>query len=84
MTYTDVAAVQPFGNTLVTLDLTGRPAQSVLEEQWQPDGSSRPKLHLGISEGSSTATTRRQRAASPSLECARGGEPSWTATMCAW
>ena len=34
-----------------TEDLTGAQLKSVLEEQWQPDGSSRPKLHLGISEG---------------------------------
>ncbi|MDN6300396.1 MAG: bifunctional metallophosphatase/5'-nucleotidase [Micrococcaceae bacterium] len=51
VTYKDVANVQPFGNTLWTEDLTGAQLKTVLEEQWQPDGSSRPKLHLGISEG---------------------------------
>ncbi|MCI2958864.1 bifunctional metallophosphatase/5'-nucleotidase [Agromyces atrinae] len=51
VTYRDVAETQPFGNTLVTMDLTGAQLKSVLEEQWQPDGSSRPKLHLGVSEG---------------------------------
>ena len=51
VTYKDVANVQPFGNTLWTEDLTGAQLKSVLEEQWQPDGSSRPKLHLGICEG---------------------------------
>ncbi len=51
MTYRDVADVQPFANTLVTVDLTGAQLKAVLEEQWQPAGSSRPKLHLGISEG---------------------------------
>ncbi|WP_251452345.1 choice-of-anchor I family protein [Microbacterium sp. Marseille-Q6648] len=51
MTYRDVADVQPFANTLVTMTLTGAQLQQVLEEQWQPAGSSRPKLHLGISEG---------------------------------
>jgi 5'-nucleotidase len=50
VTYSDVAAVQPFGNTLVTLGLTGEQLERVLEEQWQP-GNERPKLHLGISEG---------------------------------
>jgi len=50
VTYADVAAVQPFGNTLVTLTLTGAQLEQVLEEQWQP-GSERPKLHLGVSEG---------------------------------
>lgn len=51
VTVRDVANVQPFANTLVTLKLTGAQLKAVLEEQWQPDGSSRPKLHLGISEG---------------------------------
>jgi 2',3'-cyclic-nucleotide 2'-phosphodiesterase (5'-nucleotidase family) len=51
VTYQEAAAVQPFANTLWTLDLTGAQLKQVLEEQWQPDGSSRPKLHLGISEG---------------------------------
>jgi predicted extracellular nuclease/2',3'-cyclic-nucleotide 2'-phosphodiesterase (5'-nucleotidase family) len=50
VTYADVAAVQPFGNTLVTVTLTGAQLEQVLEEQWQP-GSSRPKLHLGVSDG---------------------------------
>lgn len=51
MTYRDVADVQPFANTLVTVTLTGAQLKAVLEEQWQPDGASRPKLHLGVSEG---------------------------------
>ncbi|WAB84281.1 choice-of-anchor I family protein [Microcella daejeonensis] len=50
-TYRDVASVQPFANTLFTQDLTGAQLKQVLEEQWQPAGSSRPKLHLGVSEG---------------------------------
>ncbi|MDJ0348808.1 choice-of-anchor I family protein [Cryobacterium sp. PH29-G1] len=51
VTYKDVANVQPFANTLVTMNLTGAQLKSVLEEQWQPDGSSRARLHLGISAG---------------------------------
>jgi len=51
VTFKEVANVQPFGNTLVALDLTGAQLKAVLEEQWQPAGSSRPKLHLGVSEG---------------------------------
>lgn len=50
-TYRDIATVQPFANTLFTQDLTGAQLKQVLEEQWQPDGASRPKLHLGISNG---------------------------------
>jgi hypothetical protein len=51
VTYQEVANVQPFANTLVTMDLTGAQLAAILEEQWQPDGSSRTKLHLGVSEG---------------------------------
>lgn len=51
VTYKEAAAVQPFANTLFTLDLTGAQLKSILEEQWQPDGAPRPKLHLGISDG---------------------------------
>ncbi|GAA4192541.1 hypothetical protein GCM10022219_12940 [Microbacterium oryzae] len=50
VTYEEVAAVQPFGNTLVTTTLTGAQLEAILEEQWQP-GKERPKLHLGISDG---------------------------------
>ncbi|MBO1902258.1 choice-of-anchor I family protein [Leucobacter weissii] len=51
VSYRAAANVQPFANTLVTLELTGAQLRQVLEEQWQPEGSSRPKLHLGISDG---------------------------------
>ncbi|MCP3994690.1 MAG: bifunctional metallophosphatase/5'-nucleotidase, partial [bacterium] len=42
---------QPFGNTLVTYEMTGAEIVSVLEEQCQPAGSSRAFLHLGVSDG---------------------------------
>ncbi|WNB85401.1 ExeM/NucH family extracellular endonuclease [Cellulomonas sp. ATA003] len=51
VTYREAANVQPFANTLVTLDLTGAQVVQVLEEQWQPAGASRPFLKLGVSEG---------------------------------
>ncbi|MEE6281876.1 bifunctional metallophosphatase/5'-nucleotidase [Georgenia sp. MJ170] len=51
VTFQQVATAQPFGNTLVTLDLTGAQVVQILEEQWQPEGSSRPFLKLGVSEG---------------------------------
>ncbi|MCO1339790.1 bifunctional metallophosphatase/5'-nucleotidase [Kocuria polaris] len=50
VTFKEAADVQPFANTLITMDLTGAQVKAVLEEQWQP-GNDRPKLHLGISEG---------------------------------
>lgn len=51
VTYREAAMVQPFANTLVTFDLTGAQLRQVLEEQWQPAGSSRPFLKLGLSVG---------------------------------
>mgnify|MGYP002399149868 CR=1 FL=1 len=51
VTFREAALVQPFANTLVTLDLTGAQVRQVLEEQWQPEGSSRPFLRLGVSAG---------------------------------
>jgi len=51
VTYREAATVQPFANTLVTTQLTGAQVRQVLEEQWQPAGSSRPFLKLGVSAG---------------------------------
>lgn len=51
VTYREAATVQPFANTLVTLELTGAQLKAVLEEQWQPEGASRPFLKLGVSKG---------------------------------
>ncbi len=48
--YSEANAVLPFVNNLWTLDLTGAQVKAVLEEQWQPDGNSRPYLHLGLSK----------------------------------
>jgi 5'-nucleotidase len=50
LTFREAANVQPFANTLVVMTLTGDQLRSVLEQQWQPDGSSRPFLKLGASE----------------------------------
>jgi 5'-nucleotidase len=51
VTYAEAALIQPFANTLVTLDLTGAQLKAVLEQQWQPAGAARPFLKLGLSEG---------------------------------
>jgi 5'-nucleotidase len=51
VTYGEAFTFQPFGNTLKTFPMTGAQIISVLEEQCQPVGSSRPFLHLGVSEG---------------------------------
>ncbi len=51
VTFGEAFTFQPFGNTLVTFPMTGAEIVSVLEEQCQPTGSSRPFLHLGVSNG---------------------------------
>jgi len=55
LTYKQAAAVQPFANTLVNMDLTGEQIKAVLEQQWQRDADgnvpSRPFLRLGVSDG---------------------------------
>ncbi|WP_168626077.1 ExeM/NucH family extracellular endonuclease [Cryobacterium sp. BB307] len=51
VTYREAAQVQPFANTLVTMTLTGEQIRQILEQQWQPAGTSRPFLKLGVSEG---------------------------------
>jgi 5'-nucleotidase len=51
VTYGEAFTFQPFGNTLVTYPMTGAQIISVLEQQCQPLGSSRPFLHLGVSNG---------------------------------
>ena len=53
ITYSEAYAVAPFGNLLVSMDLTGDQIRQVLEQQYQPvqDRGSRPMLALGVSEG---------------------------------
>jgi 5'-nucleotidase len=51
VTFGEAFTFQPFGNTLITYAMTGAQIVSVLEEQCQPAGSSRPFLHLGVSQG---------------------------------
>ncbi|MDX5318850.1 MAG: 5'-nucleotidase C-terminal domain-containing protein, partial [Actinomycetes bacterium] len=48
VTFEEAAVVQPFANTLVTMDLTGAQVLEVLEQQWQPETASRPFLKLGV------------------------------------
>jgi len=50
VTYGEAFAVQPFGNLLVTMDLTGAQIERVLEAQ-AIESRSRPVLILGVSEG---------------------------------
>ena len=58
VTYGEAFTFQPFGNTLVTIPMTGAQIVSVLQEQCQPAGSSRPFLNLGVSTGFSYTLSR--------------------------
>ena len=49
ITLAEANAVTPFANDLVVTSLTGTQVVEVLEQQWQPAGSSRPFLALGSS-----------------------------------
>ena len=50
VTFEEASAVNPFANTLVVKDLTGAQFKALLEQQWQPAGSSRAFLNLGLSD----------------------------------
>lgn len=50
VTFAEAASVNPFANTLMTTDLTGEQVITLLEQQWQPEGESRPFLKLGLSD----------------------------------
>lgn len=50
VTYAEAAGVNPFANTLQSIDVTGAVLRQVLEQQWQPANSSRPFLKLGLSD----------------------------------
>lgn len=50
VTYADAFLVQPFGNEIGYVEITGADIKDVLEQQWQEDGASRPVLMLGWSK----------------------------------
>ncbi len=50
VTEAEVNQVMPFANNLNTVTLTGEQFKQVLEQQWQPEGSSRAYLQLGLSD----------------------------------
>ena len=49
VTVAEANTVLPFANNLVTVSMTGAQLVQVLEQQWQPAGSARPYLALGLS-----------------------------------
>jgi len=44
ITFGDVFAVQPFGNSIVTLSLTGQQIRELLEQQWSVANAERPRI----------------------------------------
>ena len=74
VTYKNAADVQPFANTLMTMDLTGASLKKVLEQQWQRNGRRQPSRRVrssswGSRTGSSTPTTRLVPRATGSPGC---------------
>lgn len=59
ITYTEAYETTPFGNILVTMDLTGAQIKEVLEQQYTP-GRSREMLALGVSAGFSYTWDKTQ------------------------
>ena len=51
VTYAEAFNIQPFGNLLSTVPMTGSQIETMLRQQCQPAGSSRPVLFMGVSEG---------------------------------
>lgn len=75
VTLGEANAVQPFANGVVTMTLTGAQVESVLEEQWQPEGSSRPFLALGLSKGLSYTFDASAAAGSRVVSVTLEGQP---------
>jgi 5'-nucleotidase len=44
ITFGDVFAVQPFGNSIVTLSLTGKQIRDVIEQQWSGANANSPRI----------------------------------------
>ncbi len=75
ITFSQAAAIMPFGNTVKVADYTGAQVKSILEEQWQPAGSSRPYLALGLSEGLTYSYDPNRAAGDRILDIRIGADP---------
>jgi len=56
VTYAEANSVLPFVNNIWLVQLTGAQLKAVLEQQWQPAGSQRPFLALGLSDNVQVTT----------------------------
>ncbi|WP_334072621.1 bifunctional metallophosphatase/5'-nucleotidase [Paenibacillus sp. A14] len=84
VTFADLAKIQPFGNTLVKLELTGKQIQTLLEQQWGTNADGTPNTKtLQISGLKYTADFNKpvaERVTSLSLEDGTPIDPAKTYT----
>ncbi|MGE7825578.1 bifunctional metallophosphatase/5'-nucleotidase [Paenibacillus sp. NPDC093718] len=84
VTFADLAKIQPFGNTLVKLELTGEQIQTLLEQQWGTNADGTPNTKtLQISGLKYTADFNKpvaERVTSLSLEDGTPIDPGQTYT----
>ncbi|MDN5717220.1 MAG: bifunctional metallophosphatase/5'-nucleotidase, partial [Janibacter sp.] len=75
VTYAEAASINPFANTMMTVDITGAQFITLLEQQWQPAGSSRPFLKLGLSDNVTYTYDPDATQGSHITSVAVGGQP---------
>lgn len=75
VTYAEAASIHPFANTLQTIDITGAQFKTLLEQQWQPTGASRPFLKLSLSDNVTYTYDANAAAGSRILTIMINGEP---------
>lgn len=75
VTAAELNAVLPFANTHGVVTLKGSDLKNLFEEQWQPAGSSRPFLHLGVSDGVNVVYDSENPAGERVVEVTLDGSP---------
>lgn len=74
VTYKDIFAVQPFGNYVITAEVSGEDFIKALENQWKP-GQSRPRLALGLSSNVSVVYDQKAEQGKRVKSVTINGEP---------
>ncbi|MHA6750408.1 bifunctional metallophosphatase/5'-nucleotidase [Dermacoccus nishinomiyaensis] len=75
LTFAQAAAVMPFNNTVATREISGSTFVKLLEQQWQPDGASRPFLKMGLSSNVTYTFDETKPAGSRITSVMVGGKP---------
>ena len=73
--FAQAAAVMPFNNTVATREISGATFVKLLEQQWQPDGASRPFLKMGLSSNVTYTFDETKPAGSRITSVMVGGKP---------